>query len=450
MFRFKLPDIGEGVVEAELTRWCVKEGDRVAENQVLAELLTDKASIEIPSPKAGRIAKLHCREGEIVKVGAVLIEIDDGSGGQVTAKKSESESSAPKAVKASATGPVAASAVTDSPAALPPRPRAHSLPTDQLIPADRPAAGDLRAVPAVREYARSMQVDLGAVVGSGPGGRIMRRDIDAVLAAAAAGGAESGTRRASSRRAAAPPPPTATGNDPPDWRRVPLRGLRRTIAERMVRSKLTAPHFTYVEEIDMTAAEALRQQYLQKSGGDLSPLVLIARAVVRCLPDFPELNASLDDQRGEIILKGKIHLGMAVAVPEGLLVPVVADAGQLSTPALAAAIRDLSDRAREGKLKPAELKGSTFSISSLGKLGGVAATPIINPPEVAIVGVNAIRTLPRYLDGDSAQLQPRKIMNLSMSLDHRVVDGAVCARFVAAVKTILEAADFADLQSVME
>ncbi|MGH7145520.1 MAG: dihydrolipoamide acetyltransferase family protein [Planctomycetota bacterium] len=474
MFRFKLPDIGEGVVEAELTRWSVKEGDEVAENEVLAELLTDKATIEIPSPRAGRVAKLCCKEGEIVRVGAVLIEIEEKAG---TGGTSEPAPSAGRGVKSASASGAAGSAPAPSsapkaaghsvasaaagPLAPPPRPRAHAMPSAEMGVA-RP--GEIHAVPAVREFARQHQVDLAALQGTGPGGRIMRRDVEAALAASrdvAAG--TRGSRRAAvvAESAAAEkgllPAQREVGDrapgegeaspreaDPADWRRIPLRGLRRTIAERMVRSKFSAPHYTYVEEIDVTQLERRRLDWQGALGEELSPLALIARAVVRTLPDFELLNAELDEARGEIVLKSAIHLGIAAALEDGLVVPVIHDAGRLTTRELSAAIRRIGQRARAGSLTPAELRGGSFTISSLGKLGGIAATPILNPPEVAILAVGAIRTLPRYVEGEAAAM-PRRIMNLSMSLDHRVVDGIVCARFVAALKSILESADFDDL-----
>jgi pyruvate dehydrogenase E2 component (dihydrolipoamide acetyltransferase) len=241
---------------------------------------------------------------------------------------------------------------------------------------------------------------------------------------------------ATARSTATPLPPA---NDPPDWKRVPLRGLRRAIARHMSEARHHAAHFTYVEELDLTT---LLEKAAALGGQKLSPLAFIARAVVRALPDHPSLNASLDEARDDVVYKQRVHLGIAVAAPDGLVVPVIRDAGALTTRDLALATDALSRRARESKLTPDELRGGTFTISSLGKLGGIVSTPIVNYPEVAILGVNAIRTLPRFA-GD--QVVARRLMNLSISVDHRVADGAHAAQFIADLKAMLESADFPDV-----
>jgi len=281
----------------------------------------------------------------------------------------------------------------------------------------------MHAVPAVRDLARRLGVDLAEVQGTGPGGRIMKRDVEAFHA----------------RRAGEPPAPAAApaaAGDEADWERQPLRGLRRAIARRMVRARRTAAHFTYVEEVDLTRllAEAERAGL-----GELSPLAFIADGTVRALADFPTLNASIDDERQEIVLKRTVHLGIATATQEGLVVPVIRRAGGLSVPELAAAIDELARRARERGLTAAELRGSTFTITSLGKLGGVVSTPILNHPEVAILSVGRIREEPRFVDG---QVVARRVLNLSISVDHRIADGLVAARFVQELKGILEEAGF--------
>jgi pyruvate dehydrogenase E2 component (dihydrolipoamide acetyltransferase) len=286
------------------------------------------------------------------------------------------------------------------------------------------------AVPAVRELARQLGVDLAQVPGTGPEGRVMRRDVEAFHEQMEKGGPS--------------PAPTPSGApaspDEPDWTRRPLRGLRRQIAERMVRAKALIPHYTYVEEVDVTRLEAGRRSLAEAPGQEkLSPLAFIASAAVRALSHHPLLNACLDDQAEEVILKGKVHLGIAVATEDGLVVPVIRDAAERTVPELAATIRDLAERARAKQLTPPELRGSTFTITSLGKTGGVMATPIIKYPASAILGVHAIRTLPRYVEG---RVEPREILNLSISLDHRIVDGFEGARFIQAVKETLEQADF--------
>ncbi len=473
MYRFLLPDIGEGVVEAEVIEWRVREGERVALDQVLVELMTDKANIEIPSPVAGVVHRLGFAQGAIVPVGAVLIEIDDGAAAVASpadAKQSVGAAVATPAGSAPtlrAEPPAASEAAKPRPPA-PPRPAASAPAHRAAEPAPagghppampaRPGlshhrgtvaarSGVAQAVPAVRELAKRLGVELGAVVGTGPGGRVMRRDVEeaarnpapptppAQATPAAVRAAAPVAERAKSEDAEEN---AARPADPEDWRRVPLRGLRRAIARHMREAKQHAAHFTYVEELDLTRllerAEAL-------PGPKLSPLAFIARAVVRALPAHPALNASLDEARDELVYKGKLHLGIAVAAPDGLIVPVIRDAAALGTRDLALATEALARRAREGKLTPDELRGGTFTITSLGKLGGVVSTPIVNYPEVAILGVGAIRKLPRFV-GD--QVVARRVMNLSISVDHRVADGAHAAQLVADVKTILESADFPD------
>jgi pyruvate dehydrogenase E2 component (dihydrolipoamide acetyltransferase) len=297
--------------------------------------------------------------------------------------------------------------------------------------AERAGPDGIHAVPAVRELAKRLGVDLAGVRGSGPDGRIMRRDVEALSASGSP--AVSGPVRA---QPAAPPP-----TDPGDWRREPLRGLRRAIAERMAHSRRTAAHFTYVEELDLSD---LLERAAKSELAEISPLVFIAHAVVRTLAAFPVLNASIDDARGELVYKGKVHLGIATATEGGLVVPVVRDAAGLGVAELARRIADVAERARSGRALPGELSGSTFTITSLGKLGGIVSTPILNHPEVAILGVNAIRRLPRVL-GES--VVPRQVMNLSISVDHRIADGIVAARFVQELARLLEGVKFEELET---
>ncbi len=457
MFRFLLPDIGEGVVEAEVIEWRVREGERVELDQVLVELMTDKANIEIPSPVAGTVSKLGFAQGAIVPVGAVLIEIDDGASAAARAPAAAPSAPAvtaaaeppptprsPAIASAASSAPRAAEPAAGHPPAMPPRP---GLSHHRAALAAREAA--VQAVPAVRELAKRLGIELSRVEGTGPGGRVMRRDVEEAAsrpqpASAAAPTAASPASSPDQLAAPASEPssrssPVPPVNDPPDWRRVPLRGLRRAIARHMHEARQHAAHFTYVEELDLTTllekSDALGAQ-------KLSPLAFIARAVVRALPEHPSLNASLDEARDELVYKQKLHLGVAVAAPDGLVVPVIRDAAALTTRDLALATDALARRAREGKLTPDELRGGTFTISSLGKLGGIVSTPIVNYPEVAVLGVNAIRRLPRFV-GD--HVVARRLMNLSISVDHRVADGANAAQFIADVKAILESADFPDV-----
>jgi pyruvate/2-oxoglutarate dehydrogenase complex dihydrolipoamide acyltransferase (E2) component len=438
VYKFLLPDIGEGVVEAEVLDWKVQVGDRVEEDQVLVELMTDKAEIEIPSPRAGRVHRLHYRNGEVVPVGAVLIEIDDESPGEGRTAPAPAEPRPPAPREASvprapAAPPAARATRAEKSAAPPPQPVAHppeqpARPhSDQKATAPPRAAGPaVRAVPSVRALARRLGVDLAGVQGTGPLGRIMKRDVERRHA-------ELSERAVPEARA------ERTEKDEPDWVREPLRGVRRTIARRMQRARRTAAHFTYVEELDLTD---LLARIGKSDLSSVSPLAFIAHAVVRTLPEFPLLNASIDDEREEIVRKGKVHLGIAVATDSGLLVPVIRDAARLSVAGLAQAIEALARGAREGGLAPADLRGSTFTITSLGRLGGVASTPIVNHPEVAILGVNRIREEPRYVEGS---LAARRLMNVSLSVDHRIADGLVAARFVQALRDVLEGARFAEL-----
>ncbi|MCZ6677170.1 MAG: dihydrolipoamide acetyltransferase family protein [Candidatus Poribacteria bacterium] len=476
MYQFKLPDLGEGIAEAEVVAWHVKEGDIVQADQLIAELMTDKAVMEIPSPKAGRVHRIGGEEGDIIPVGQILIEIDEGEAPEATSgvpsveveavsTQTASTETAPieeevaAAQAASTDAPVERSAIldprsagTDSLSGLPTQeslaaseatdekkhpPRMPSRPHAHPITATTERRKPVDAVPAVRELAKQLGVNIEQVSGTGPEGRIMRRDVEAFDEMMKTTAPVTAPVRLSSEA-------TPSVADEPDWTRRPLRRLRRRIAERMVQSKTIIPHYTYVEEIDMTVIEDSRHAHAETAGAEkISPLAFIAHAVVRILARYPQMNACMDEQTEEIIYKGSIHLGLAVATEEGLVVPVIRDAAKRNVAELAAAIRDLSDRAHKKKLNLSELKGSTITITSLGKLGGVMATPIINYPASAIIGVHAIRTLPRYV-GD--QVQPRKIMNLSVSLDHRIVDGYECARFIQEVKPILEAGDFPEFK----
>ncbi|MFN7952721.1 MAG: dihydrolipoamide acetyltransferase family protein [bacterium] len=447
MHRFKLPDIGEGVVEAEIVEWKVREGEAVAVDQPLVELMTDKASFEIPSPVAGRVQRCCFREGDIVKVGEVLVEIDDGPAAASAAPLGSRAPEPRPAEPSPARVAVAPAAAPAAPVVPPPSAAPASAMTDEHHPPAMPARPTSRqrasatfgedgvnAVPAVRELARRLGVDLQRVAGSGPGGRIMRRDVEQ-----AARDSSTVTPASVSTPTDAPSAPEAI--DPDDWKRVPLRGVRRAIARHMLEARHRAAHFSYVEEVDLTELVARREQLAASGGEPPSPLAFLARAVVRALPAHPALNASLDDARGDLIVKSRIHLGIAVATDDGLIVPVVHDAAALDTRGLAARIQALSTRARDGALTPEETRGGTFTITSLGKLGGIVSTPIVNYPEAAILGVNAIRKLPRYV-GD--RIEPRQLVNLSMSVDHRIADGYHCARFVADLRAILESVDFPD------
>jgi len=400
-FEFRLPDIGEGMVEAEIVRWFVQEGDSIQEDQPMVELMTDKANVVIPSPRKGVVLKRFGREGEVVKVGSVLVVI--GEPGEVPVA---AETGVEAAVPASAT-------------------REVSAPTPGVGPVVPP--GRVLATPATRRLARELGVDLRQVPPTGPHGRVTKEDV---------------LRFAEAQRAPAapaPPPPVEAPVVPvgPE-ERIPLRGLRRVIARRMVQSKRTAPHFTYVEEVDMTELVRWREQMkpiAEAQGVRLTYLPFIIKAVVIGLKRFPVINASLDEEKEEIVLKKYYHIGIAVQTDQGLTVPVIHDADKRSLLDLAREVERLSKAAREGRLALHEVRGSTFTITSLGKLGGLLATPIINYPEVAILGVHKIEPRPVVRNGE---IVVRSMMNVSLSFDHRVVDGAVGAEFTQVVREHLE------------
>jgi pyruvate dehydrogenase E2 component (dihydrolipoamide acetyltransferase) len=406
IYEFRLPDIGEGVAEGEVVRWLVKEGDVLHEDQPMVEIMTDKATVEIPTPRAGRVARRCFAEGQVCPVGKVLIEIEVPEA--AVAAKDE----APTRAVGPAGGPPSVTARPSSPGEKVPAPATDSA-----------AAGPVLATPATRKLARDLGVDIRAVVGTGTAGRITSDDVKAH-----GGGA-------SSARQPGAAPLRNVGTEV----RVPFRGLRKKIAENLVRSKHTAAHFTYVEEIDCTDLVRLRTRANERlalgGGAKLSFLPFIAKATAAALGRFPQLNASLDDAAGEIVQWGHIHLGLATATESGLIVPVVRNADRLSISDMGREIDRLATATRAGKVAREELTGSTFTITSLGALGGVLATPIINHPEVAILGVHRILRRPAVI-GEGIAI--RDLMNLSISVDHRVVDGYDAARFVADIKAALE------------
>jgi pyruvate dehydrogenase E2 component (dihydrolipoamide acetyltransferase) len=401
-FEFHLPDIGEGVVEGEIVAWRVAEGDTVTLDQPIVEVMTDKATVEIPSPRAGKIAKINYQAGQICPVGKVLLVIDDGSG--------------------SGNGHVA-------PPAAAPALATHVLEPITVIDATEQRSRVL-ATPATRRLARQMGVDLGKVTPTGKRGRVTSEDVKGFAAAPqpAAGHAMVPARGYA-------PQVIASGGDE---ERIPLRGIRKRIAESMTRSVHTAAHFTYVEEVDMTDLVAVRDRAKAKAadrGVKLNYLPFIVKAVVSGLKKWPMLNASLDESTQEIVRKKYYHIGIAAQGPHGLAVSVVRDADRRSIFDLSREIDRLGEAVRNGTATRDDLTGSTFTISSLGKLGGVMATPIINFPEVAIIGVHKIEEKPAVRNG---QIVIRHLMNLSISIDHRLADGWDGAMFLQDVKTLLE------------
>ena len=410
----RVPDLGEGIAEVELVVWHVAAGDAIVEDQGLADVMTDKASVEIPSPVAGKVLALGGEVGQMLAVGSELIriEVEDAAGVSIAA--ATPAQTPPPAPSPPAPSPATPSPATPSPAA-PARPPASS----SLSSAPRPIAS-----PAVRARAWELGVDLRDVTATGSAGRIVQADLDAHVAR---GGAR--TKPGSLPRAAASAGATHD---------VKIVGLRRKIAQKMQESKRRIPHYTYVEEVDVTEIEALRARLNEKWGaerGRLTLLPFLVRAVVLAVREFPMVNARFDDEAGVLTRHDAVHVGIATQTPAGLVVPVVRDAQANDLWSNAAEIARLADAARSGKAVRAELTGSTITVTSLGKLGGIVTTPVINHPEVAIVGVNKLAARPVVRDGG---VVVRQVMNLSSSFDHRVVDGADAAAFIQAVRRCVE------------
>ncbi len=424
----KMPDIGEGIAEVELVMWHVKLGDAVTEDMILADVMTDKATIEIPSPVHGTVAMLGGAAGQVMAVGADLIHIEVEGVGNLKAQAGAAPAPAPAAPPpAPAAVPAPAAPAAALPAQAPvPVPVAPRAPAPAPVPARvaREAGERPLASPAVRKRAWDMGVELQFVHGSGPAGRILVTDLDAYVARGVHGGspaaAPGGYRENHTEQA------------------IPLIGLRRKIAQKMQESKRRIPHFSYVEEIDVTELESLRVRMNEQWGkerGKLTVLPLLARALVVALRQFPQMNARFDDDAGVVTQYGAVHLGVATQTDSGLMVSVLRHAEARDMWSCAAEIGRLADAARTGKATRDELSGSTITISSLGPLGGIVTTPVINHPEVAIIGVNKIVERPMVRQG---AVVIRKMMNLSSSFDHRVVDGMDAAQFVQTIRGLLE------------
>ena len=407
----KMPDVGEGVAEAEVVEWHVRVGDPIHEDDVIADVMTDKATVELPSPVDGVIKWLGAEVGDTVAVGTDLVRIDtDGAPAAVV----EPDGSTATANEAPVEVPV--EAPVEAPPQTPPLDASAPDVDERAAPTSRPTAA-----PAVRARAHRLGIDLADVDGSGPDGRVVHDDLDALL-----------VERPRSA------PLSERDDTRPEVEHVKVIGLRRNIAERMQASKRRIPHFTYVEEVDVTALEALRAELnATRSPGQpkLTVLPFIMLAVVHAVPDHPEMNARFDDEAGVIDRHRAVHLGIAVQTRRGLMVPVVKDADRRDIWSCAAEVSRLSESARAATVTLQELSGSTITITSLGALGGVVTTPVINAPEVAIIGVNKIMTRPVFVDGSLAS---RQCMNLSSSFDHRVIDGLDAAEFIQAIKRLLE------------
>ncbi|MBV1686795.1 2-oxo acid dehydrogenase subunit E2 [Novosphingobium sp. G106] len=421
-FVFRLPDVGEGIAEAEIVAWHVKVGDRIEEDTPLADVMTDKATVEMESPVSGVVREIGGEVGDRIAIGSALavIEIE---GAEFTEQIAAETPSARNEERAVAAGKPAPSKPATAARPEPVEGRAQSLP--------RAIGGKALASPAVRARAQQLGIDLTAVR-TGPGGIVRHEDLDAFLTARAAPAvAAPAAPKAEPKRAAEPL--EGAGEQ------IKVIGLRRRIAENMAASKRHIPHFTYVDECDVTDLERWRGEFNDQRGGrpKLTLLPFLITAICRTLPEFPMINARYDDEANVVTRYTSVHLGMATQTPAGLMVPVIRDAQNLTLWALAAEIGRLAAAAREGTAKSEELSGSTLTITSLGPLGGIATTPVINRPEVAIIGPNKIVERPVYVEGD--RLEKRKLMNISISCDHRVVDGWDAASFVQAVKRRIEA-----------
>lgn len=410
-FDFYMPDIGEGVVEGEIVSWKVKEGDKVKLDQPLVEVMTDKATVELPSPRAGTIKKINFKDGDICPVGKILVTIEeDGAPAKAAPSSSNGGTGGPHKSAPSA----------------PPRPATSTVaPTQQIQVVD--ATEDrarVLATPATRRLARQLGVEIGRVPATGKHGRVTTDDV----------------KRFESTGGSTAMVPAVRGKSQLGAleERIPLRGMRKRIAESMSRSVNTAAHFTYVEEIDMTELVTVRDRAKARAaerGVKLNYLPFIVKAVVSGLKKWPALNASLDEATQEIVRKKYYHIGIAAQGPQGLVVSVVRDADARSIFDISREIDRLGEAVRTNTATRDDLTGSTFTISSLGRLGGVLATPIINFPEVAIIGVHKIEERPAVRDG---QIVIRHLMNLSISVDHRLADGWDGAMFLQDVKSLLE------------
>ena len=396
--KIKLPDIGEGIAEGEIVRWLVKEGDEVKQFQSLVEVLTDKATVEIPSPYSGRVKKLLAREGERIRVGSPVAEIEIEGGEAPAGEKVE------EAVK-----------VEEKPQAA-----------AQAIEVGEKARQIIRAPPSVRRLAQELGVDLSLVKGTGPGGIITKEDVMRFYE-------ENIKRQKQEARVAVQ---ETVGVRPVE--RIPLRGIKRRMAERMIEAKARIPHVYLAEEVDATELVRLREnlkQIAESKGVKLTFLPLVIKAVVKALKEYPLLNSTLDYEKGEIIVKKYYNIGIAVDTEQGLVVPNIKDADKKGLFQIAREIEELASKAREGKVGLEDIRDGTFTITNIGSIGSTIGFPIINYPESAILGIHRIVRRPGYYED---RLEPRYYMNISLSFDHRFIEGGYASRFLAALKRYLE------------
>jgi len=432
-FEFKLPDIGEGVTEGEIVSWLVAVGDEVEEDQEMVEVMTDKATVTIGAPKAGRVTELCGGEGDVVPVGNTLVVFEVAEG-------SASVSGSPAATAASPVVESAATAVGDIKEELPG--------TNTQVASAPLAEGNSKplAAPATRKLARELGVELGLVPPTGSAGRITREDVEkyATAHSSHSANAKSAAPSIVSPSPAVPAPvalPVSAPTAAPEDKRVPLRGLRKRIAENMARSTRTAAHFTYADEVECTKLVALRTRtkpIAEEQGLKLTYLPFIVKAVVAALKKNPMLNTWVDDVNNEMIHKATYDIGIATATAAGLVVVVVRNADRLSIVEIGKEISRMATDARNGKINPADVGGSTFTVTSLGRLGGLFSTPVVNYPEVAIMGVHEMKKRPIIVDDE---IRIGQVMVLALSFDHRIIDGHIGAAFAQDVKALLEDPD---------
>jgi pyruvate dehydrogenase E2 component (dihydrolipoamide acetyltransferase) len=442
IFEFKLPELGEGIHEGEIVKWHVQPGDEVEEDQIILDVQNDKAVVEVPSPVNGKVKELVVSEGTVSVVGDTLVTFDvaeedantqDNDGDKKEEKAVNEEEGEQEAAKEQQKELKEKEARENQNEEKGDRKDAKGAQDKPPVP-DRKAL----AMPSVRKYAREQGVDISEITGSGPHGRITKDDVSSFASGDGAAKGEEATAERADQDTQAPSPKRSVAGGDRHEERVPLKGMRKAIAKAMVKSVYTAPHVTVMDEVDVTKLVELRNQakpLAEKKDIKLTYLAFIVKAMVAGLRQFPALNASLDEEKQEIVYKYYYNVGIATDTDNGLIVPVIPDADRKSIWMIADEIRDLATRGREGKLSAEELKGSTMSITNIGSAGGMFFTPVINYPEVAILGTGRITEKPSVREGE---VVVAPIMALSLSFDHRIIDGATAQNFVNYVKQLLE------------
>jgi pyruvate dehydrogenase E2 component (dihydrolipoamide acetyltransferase) len=428
-YQFKMPDIGEGIHEGEIVKWHIKEGDQVEEDQIIMEVQNDKAVVEIPSPVNGKVLAIKVEEGTVSVVGDVLVEFDaEGADNEPAAVEEapQAEAAAPQAQRVEE-----AVQVANTPVDV-----AHVPGTDGNVAVDE--SKQVYATPAVRKFAREQGINIRQVRGTGKNGRIMKEDVQTFKA----GGQAQPVAQANAAPAAAANATAITGTATVPGgleERIPLKGIRKAIATAMTKSMYTAPHVTIMDEVDVTKLVEMRERFkpiAAKKEVKLTYLPFVVKAVIAGLREFPELNASIDDEKNEIVLKKYYNIGIAAATDEGLMVPVIKEADRKPLWKIASEISELATKARERKASADELKGSTFSITNIGSAGGMFFTPVINYPEVAILGVGRIAKKPVVNENDEIVVAP--VLALSLSFDHRLIDGEMAQLYMNYIKQLLQ------------